>query len=95
MSTNTIDLDQLNALFENQKRLDAAFDSIFDDDSFLSELKTLDTAQPSKVKSRSATLKEDRFNDNMADSGSWSILRILIPVALEIVAIIYGISYFS
>ena len=35
MNTVTMDRDILNGLFDNQKKLDELFDSIFDDDNYL------------------------------------------------------------
>jgi hypothetical protein len=87
----TIDLDLLNDLFENQKKLDDAFNSVFDDDSFLSDLKGIDTNTPSS----SAQQKNQARSDTFVVPESRGMLHMLVPVALEIALICYGISYFS
>ncbi len=101
MSTAAIDLDMLNELFENQKRLDDAFNSMFDDDAFLSDLKVSETKTSrsrARQEMRPLSSKEgfsDAVKEKTIDQSSRSILHVLIPVALEIALIVYGILYFS
>ncbi|BCG63961.1 MAG: hypothetical protein methR_P1713 [Methyloprofundus sp.] len=101
MSRSGIDLDMLNDLFENQKKLDDAFNSMFDDDddAFLSDLKVPEV-KASNVRTRQRKQQarplqiEGASQDSFFEKNSHSILRILIPVALEIALICYGIIYF-
>jgi hypothetical protein len=96
MTTVAIDSNLLNELFDNQKNLDA----IFNDDFFLDgPMIAGDSA------SESSTLEDDlNFNSSIDISPNpvnKSFLRdnrlifsLLVPVILEVAAIVYGISYF-
>ncbi len=102
MTTASIDSDALNALFDNQNKLDDIFSSIFDEDTFYSN----NSSSSNDYQSGSSTLIESEdynpysdytFNaeDNFFVEKKSSITRIVMPVLLEIAIIYYGIIYFS
>ncbi len=98
MTTAAIDLDVLNELFDNQKKLDDIFGSLFDDDSFLS-VSSYDesTYRKSEQKINQATYSKEDFSFNTEDEfpqKSRSIASLVMPVLMEIVIIYYGIMYF-
>ena len=81
MTSQTIDLDELNQLCENQKKLDDIFDSLFDDDSFISS--SAPVIEHTQIKPDiQASAQTDR-----------TMLNLLLPVVLEIAAIYYGSVY--
>ncbi len=82
MTAAAIDVNILNDLFDNQKKLDDVFDSLFDDDSFI----TLDESTP--------IIESYSSFDDIVPQKSRSLTSLVIPIALEIVAIYYGILYF-
>jgi len=86
MNTIAIDSHALNSLFDNQKKLDELFDSIFDDNSFF-----INSAPSSQTVSRKSTI--DVESSDAYDSGSVkkSVLGIkhnplfyVLPIVLEI-----------
>ncbi len=91
MNTVAIDSNTLNSLFDNQKKVDAMFDSIFDDNSYF-----IDISSPSyQAGSReSAFSVENRISYGNTDVKE-SLLAIkrnplfyALPIVLEI-AVIY------
>ncbi|MDF1582384.1 MAG: hypothetical protein RQ733_08380 [Methyloprofundus sp.] len=94
MTAAAIDLDVLNELFDNQKKLDDIFGSLFDDDSFLN-VSSYDEPTPrsSEKKSSQVSYSEDDYADEFTQ-GSRSILSLVMPVVMEIAVIYYGIMYF-
>jgi len=82
MTAAAIDVNILNDLFDNQKKLDDVFDSLFDDDSFI----TLDES--------TAIIESYTSFDDIVPQKSRSLTNIIIPVALEIAIIYYGVLYF-
>jgi len=98
MTAAAIDLDTLNELFDNQKKLDDIFGSLFDDDSCLTA-SSYDEPTPrrSGQTSSSASYSRDSSTFNTADEftqDSRSILSLVMPVAVEIAVMYYGIMYF-
>ncbi len=90
MNTTAIDLDMLNELLENQKKLDdIAFDLSFEDDLFLS-----DFPAPDKQK---ATYKSTySVEDTPLDiPKTHSLAYFVVPVSAEIAAISYSIIHFT
>jgi hypothetical protein len=88
MNTTAIDLDMLNELLENQKKLDVAFNLSFDDDFFLENPTPLEKpATNNKItfKIEAPTTKPE----------TRSLAHIIVPVAVEIAAISYSILYFN
>ena len=101
MTTATIDLDTLNDLFENQKKLDDIFSSIFDDDSFLSNSISLND-QPlgssGQKSSQDLHSNEDlsfKAEDKTFVQKKRSITHLIMPVVIEIAVIYYGMMYFN
>ncbi|MBE0468554.1 MAG: hypothetical protein IBX55_03495 [Methyloprofundus sp.] len=94
MTASAIDLDVLNELFDNQKKLDDIFGSLFDDDSFLS-VSSYDepTLRSSEQKSSQISYSTDDYADEFTH-GSRSIFSLVMPIAMEIAVIYYGIMYF-
>ena len=98
MTTAAIDIDILDELFENQKKLDDVLNSFFDDDSFFSS--TDDIVPVTSPQKDSLTFQADEdfsldSDDKYLDQKSRSIFHIIIPLIMEIVAIYYGIMYFT
>jgi len=92
MTSTTIDLDALNDLFENQKKLDDIFSSFFDEDSALS------TTLSNEQKSTNNLYSNDDFSFNPTDKTTvktkQNIVYFVLPVVLEIAALYYGIIFF-
>ena len=94
MATAAIDLDMLNELFDNQKNLD----DILNEDFFLDSSILVDDEE-----SETSTLKDIQFNKDMLSNSENKyflqdgrrIIKLLVPVILEIAIISYGITYFS
>ena len=101
MTTATIDIDTLNDLFENQKKLDDIFSSIFDDDSFLSSSVTYDdqpTGSSGQKSSQDLHSNEDLSlyaEDKTFVQKKRSITYLVMPVVVEITVIYYGMMYFN
>jgi len=95
MNTAAIDTNILNDLFDNQKKLDDVFDSIFDEDPFLDSF-------PSSASQNSYAVDNDYayFNANVNvnektdnQTSTQSSLQLIMPVVLEIAVLYYGIAY--
>ena len=101
MTSAVIDLDALNDLFENQNKLDDIFNSIFDEDSFLSNSMSLDDHPSGSMaqEDNQDFYSNDDFSFYAKDKTSVQnirgIMHVAIPVAIEIVAVSYGIMYFT
>ncbi len=94
MTAAAIDLDVLNELFDNQKKLDDIFGSLFDDDSCLSASSYDEpTPRESDQKDNQVTYSKDNFADEFTQE-SRSTLSLVMPVILEIAVIYYGVMYF-
>lgn len=93
MTTAAIDVDLLNELFDNQKKLDDVFNSMFDDDSFLS------SPASAKSSSRQAKQYDEDFSlsaqNSLGANKTNNITHVVLPVALEIAIISYCIMYFN
>ena len=100
MTTAVIDLDALNELFENQNKLDDVFNSIFDEDFFLSSSKSSnDHALGNSAQKGSQDLNSnENFSFNAEDKTfvqqKLSITNFVMPVVVEIVIVSYCIMYF-
>ena len=101
MTSAVIDLDALNDLFENQNKLDDIFNSIFDDDSFLSSSMSSndhELGNREQKGSQDLSYNEDvsfDAEDITFDQKTRSITFIIMSVVVEIVALSYGIIYFT
>lgn len=89
MNPVAIDRTALNGLFDNQKKLDDLFDSIFDDDNLFANTPIVST-----VVSRQSTYESERsynYSDDYYQSRSYGLRSnpyfIVLPIALEIAAI--------
>lgn len=98
MTTKAIelDLDLLNELFDNQKKLD---DLLIDDDSFLGSSMSFSDHGFGSDQNDSldiVDLHEDLALDSeevALDQGNQKIMYFYVPMALEVVAIVYGLMY--
>jgi len=91
-----IDLDTLNSLFDNQKRLDDAFDLMFDEDLLINSSVSLNDkayGNTQKKKHYSEELSFDPEGDFFVQNER-SAIGFVIPVVLEIAVIYYGIMLF-
>ena len=105
MTTVAVDLDVLNELFDNQKKLDDVFDSMFDEDPFSgSSTSFSDHAEPgaSTQKGGQGSVSFDPnedlpyySDDKLFEQKNRSIFSLVAPVAVEVAAIYYGFSYFT
>ncbi len=90
MSAAAIDTTVLNSLFDNQKRLNDMFDSIFDDNNYLisSVCSTLSEHHCSSYNAdRSHTLKPSPVSDSLLTSKEQYNYFFMLPIGLEIAAI--------
>ncbi len=101
MTTATIDIDSLNKLFDNQKRLDDIFDSVFDEDPFLSSATPFSDYAKKQEKSYNQTASEySQNNDILYGTGKTALAQRMLNMAyfvlpaIELAGIYYGISYF-
>ena len=100
MTAISIDLDMLDELLDNQKKLDNIFNSIFEDDSFLSTTPSTSHARRNSTQQSRQVLNDNEdFSFNTQDKAytqtSRGLAHIAIPVVLEIAVICYGIMYFA
>ena len=103
MTTVAVDLDLLNELIDNQKKLDDVLDSMFDEAPFLSNSKSVSDHAPgvSTQKGRQDLVgfnsNEDmsfNFEDESVDQKNRKIIYY-VAMAAEVSAIAYGLSYFA
>lgn len=93
MNTIAIDRNTLNGLFDNQKKLDDLFDTIFDDDNLFANTPLVTTV----VSRQSASQPERRYpyGDDFYQSKKNGLRNspyfFLLPIGLEI-AVIYLIA---
>lgn len=92
MCAAAIDRNVLNNLFDNQKKLDELFDSIFDDDNYLiSSVSTLQSENHCSEynASRSFTPKQSRVRESLLTIKEQCPYFFVLPVILEIAAIYF------
>ena len=103
MTTVAVDLDLLNELIDNQKKLDDVLDSMFDEALFLSSSKSVSDHAPevSTQKGRQDLVgfnsNEDmsfNFEDESVDQKNRKIIYY-VAMAAEVSAIAYGLSYLA
>lgn len=97
MYTAAIDGHALNGLFDNQKKLDELFDSIFDDENYF-----ISSSSPSMSSSKSAYAAYDEGRLSQSRQGklteSLSMLKnqspyfFLLPIMLEVAAIYFIVT---
>jgi hypothetical protein len=96
MTAAAIDLDTLNILFDNQKKLDDIFDTMFDEDLLTNSStsfndKAFGNAQKIGHYSEELLFKPD---DEFFVKKKRSAIGFVMPVVMEIVIIYYGIMLF-
>jgi hypothetical protein len=97
MSAAAIDGNVLNSLFENQKKLDDLFDSIFDDgDYFISSVSSSRSENLYVASSarRSITRKQSRVREYLLTIKERSPYFFVLPIVLEIAAIYLVVANF-
>lgn len=96
MTAATLDLDTLDKLFDNQKKLDDIFSSIFDDGSLDSSPMSFDDGGLESLSEEIYSYDDLSYTaeDTTFVPEKRSIAHIIMPVVLEIAAIYYGIVYF-
>lgn len=92
MNTVAIDSKALNSLFDNQKRLDDLFDSIFDDQNYLISASVYSAPAQKSYVNRSSDNTDHRMTNFKQSRLAVNQNRFayLIPILLEI-AIIYWV----
>ncbi len=101
MTATAIDVDALNSLFDKQKKLDDIFSSMFEDEGSLFNNSTSNNEQSFKSNSWEddqgfhfdEDLSFDHRDETLVDKKK-NIIYLALPLALEIAAIYFGISYF-
>lgn len=103
MNTATIDSDALNSLFDNQKRLDDIFNSVFDDDLMLdSPISSHEYSQTSSSGSSKRSTHDRQYDEGYSyNTGASdfiqskrSIAYFVLPV-IEIAVIYYAVVNFT
>ncbi len=95
-STLQIDLDVLDELFNNQKKLDEM--ALFDDEFLFggSSTPSQKTQNNSPRLDTFGSTDDFSYSDNdITDVQSRSMTRFIAPVILEMAALYYGITYFT
>ena len=96
MGAAIIDTNVLNSLFDNQKRLDDVFDSIFDDDNyFISSVCSTPSESrcPTYNTSRAYTPKPSPVRDRLLTVKEQYPYFFLLPVVLEIATMYVVVSH--
>ena len=93
MYAATIDRHALNGLFDNQKKLDDLFDSIFDDDNYF--ISSTITSQPYTVPkaTRTFTPKPSPVKDFLLRIKEQTPYFFMLPIVLEIAAIYFVVAH--
>ena len=98
MTTAAIDLDMLNELLDNQKKLDDVFGA--DDDFFFGSSMAMDDIEPEPSEQSDASgynsYGELSFEseDEFVVQKSRNIIYVIMPVVVELALIYYGVTYF-
>ncbi len=96
-STLQIDMDVLDELFNNQKKLDDIL--LFDDDFLFGSSSSASKNDLNNSQAIDTFGSSDDLifssDDNILDVKSRSLTKIIAPVVLELVALYYGITYFT
>ena len=89
MYTAAIDGNTLNGLFDNQKKLDDLFDSIFDDDNyFISSASSSSLTEKRYSAERQYSPGPNRVTESLLMIKNRSPYFLMLPIVLE-VAVIY------
>lgn len=95
MSATIIDRNALNGLFDNQRKLDDLFDSIFDDDNYF-----ISSASPSPAGNRCAVSSAEASFASKQSKVKESLLTVkeqcpyffMLPIVLEIAVIYFVVT---
>lgn len=90
MNTVAMDRNTLNGLFDNQKKLDELFDSIFDDESFFISASTSSSQSASRYSTFEVESQFSYGRNNVRESLvtiNRNPFYYLFPIALEITVI--------
>lgn len=96
MYTAAIDRNTLNGLFDNQKKLDDLFESIFDDDNyFISSASSSQSENfyATSAASRSFTPKPSRMKESLLTIKEQCPYFFVLPIMLEIAAIYFVVTH--
>jgi len=99
MTAAAIDVDTLNNLFDNQKKLDDIFNSIFDnEDTFMSSSVSSNNQSQHSVQASSQDVfyQEEftlEFDNEVYVPQKRNVIYMVLPVVLEVAAIYYGIMH--
>jgi hypothetical protein len=97
MSAAAIDSNVLNNLFDNQKKLDDLFDSVFDDDNyFISSVSSSQSENlyPASGALRSTTPEQGRIRESLLTIKGQCPYLFVLPLVLEIAAIYFVVANF-
>lgn len=96
MTAAAIDSDTLNILFDNQKKLDDIFDSMFDEDLLLNSSTSFNDKASGNDQKISHYSEELSFkpDDEFFLKKETNAIAFVMPVVMEIVVIYYGIILF-
>lgn len=96
MSAATIDRNVLNGLFDNQKRLEDLYDSIFDDDNYFiaSSSWQSDSVYPEPRANQSTSPRQGRTRELVLATKEQRRYVFLLPIVLEIAAIYLLVANF-
>jgi len=93
----TIDINALNDLLDNQKKLDDVFNSIFDEDPFVDSTPVLNNSRVGGSQGFHSNEEDIYFNNNdkAISQTERSTVSFIMPIVLEIAVLYYGILYFA
>ena len=96
MTAAAIDLDTLNILFDNQKKLDDIFDSMFDEDFLINSSTSFNDKAVDNAQKKNHCSEELSFNsdDELFVKKRRSVISLVTPVVMEIALIYYAIMLF-
>lgn len=93
MYTAAIDGNALNGLFDNQKKLDDLFDSIFDDDNyFISSASSSTPAESRYSAERQFSPRPSRVTESLLMIKSQSPYFFVLPILLEVSVIYFVVA---
>lgn len=95
MSATIIDRNALNGLFDNQRKLDDLFDSIFDDDNyFISSVSPSPSGNRCTVSSAdgSFTSKQGKVKESLLSIKEQCPYFFMLPIVLEIAVIYFVVT---
>ncbi|MCK9607755.1 MAG: hypothetical protein M0R33_15035 [Methylomonas sp.] len=97
MYSAAIDRNALSGLFDNQKKLDDLFDSIFDDDNYFissSPSSQSESTYSAYCPNRSIQSSQSRVTKSLLAVNNQHPYFFLLPIVLEITVIYFAVSNF-